>query len=89
MEHLLVRCKDNFFTGTQQATLHVDDMAVDPPEFLFLCPVYTVILVNLHLLLVLPGRRWLPRPPGEQDEIELEANRVFKKRRTSSKSPED
>ncbi|KAF8480251.1 cyclin-like protein [Russula ochroleuca] len=86
---------NHVFTGTkgeQKASLHVDAMAVDPPEFRVPPP-----RVNGH-----------PRKPAssvtatwktsashanheeqERDEIEVEANRVFKKRRTSSEAPED
>ena len=78
--------------GEQKTTLHVDAMAVDPPDFHVPPP-----RVNGH-----------PRKPAssvtstwqtsvghanheerERDEIEVEANRVFKKRRTSSDAPED
>ena len=86
---------NHVFTGTkeeQKATLHVDAMAVDPPEFLVPAP-----RVNGHPRKPASsvGAAWrtsaaqATHEEGERDETELEANRVFKKRRTSSESPED
>ncbi len=75
-----------------KATLHVDAMVVDPPD-LRVPPVR----VNGHLRRpsssVAAARQTSAAHPiheeRERDEMEAEANRVFKKRRTSSEAPED
>ena len=73
----------------QKPTLHVDAMAIDPPDLHAPLP-----RVNGHTRkptsLVITARQALVVQEGrEQDEMEVEANRVFKKRRTSSEAPED
>jgi hypothetical protein len=86
---------NHVFTGTkgeQKATLHVDAMAIDPPD-LHVPP----HRVNGHPRKTTSSvtATWqtladhASREERERDEVELEANRVFKKRRTSSEAPED
>jgi G2/mitotic-specific cyclin 2 len=76
-----------------KATLHVDAMVVDPPD-LRVPPVRA----NGHLrrpssLAAVAARQTsaahASHEERERDEMEAEANRVFKKRRTSSEAPED
>ncbi len=76
----------------QKASLHVDAMAIDPPD-LHVPP----HRVNGHsrkpVSLVTTARQTVAakviKEERERDEMEVEANRVFKKRRTSSEAPED
>ncbi|KAH9962188.1 cyclin-like protein [Russula dissimulans] len=86
---------NNVFTSAkeeQKAPLHVDAMAIDPPAF-----DAPLSRVNGHsrkpLSLAAIARRTSTvqavKEEREQDETEAEANRVFKKRRTSSETPED
>jgi hypothetical protein len=78
--------------GEQKPNLHVDAMAIDPPD-LHVPP----HRVNGHSRkpssLVATSRQnaaaQVIREERERDEMEVEANRVFKKRRTSSEAPED
>lgn len=82
-------------TGTKvepKANLHVDAMAIDPPD-LHVRP----HRVNGHSrkpsASVANSRQAVAvqviREVRERDDMEVEANRVFKKRRTSSEAPED
>ncbi|KAI0284609.1 cyclin-like protein [Russula aff. rugulosa BPL654] len=82
-------------TGTKvelKATLHVDAMVIDPPD-LHVPPTR----VNGHARKVSSSvtaaqrtsAGHVNREERERDEMEAEANRVFKKRRTSSEPPED
>ena len=76
-------------TGTkeeQKATLHVDAMAIDPPD-LHVPPTR----VNGHSRKPASSvtAAQASHEERERDEMEVEANRVFKKRRTSSEAPED
>ena len=76
----------------QKANLHVDAMAIDPPD-LHVPP----RRVNGHICkpssLVTTSRQnaaaQVIQEERGRDEMEVEANRVFKKRRTSSEAPED
>jgi len=75
-----------------KANLHVDAMAIDPPD-LHIPP----HRVNGHSRKpsssVANSRQAAPvqviQEVRERDDVEVEANRVFKKRRTSSEAPED
>jgi hypothetical protein len=78
--------------GEQKPSLHVDAMVIDPPDLRV--PPHRV---NGHSRkpssLVAPSRQnatvQVIQEERERDEMEVEANRVFKKRRTSSEPPED
>jgi len=82
-------------TGTKvepKANLHVDAMAIDPPDLHV--PLHRVnghsrkpssSVANSRQAAVVQ----VTREVRERDDMEAEANRVFKKRRTSSEAPED
>jgi G2/mitotic-specific cyclin 2 len=82
-------------TGTKvelKATLHVDAMVIDPPD-LHVPPTRVNGHVRKATSLAAAAQRTLAghanHEERERDETEAEANRVFKKRRTSSEGPED
>jgi G2/mitotic-specific cyclin 2 len=73
----------------QKAALHVDAMAIDPPD-LHAPPRH----VHGHSrkptsLATIVRQTSAAKEEPERDEAEVEANRVFKKRRTSSEDPEE
>ncbi|KAI9508085.1 cyclin-like protein [Russula earlei] len=82
----------NRVSTAHQAPLHVDAMAIDPPEFHA-----PPSRANGHSRkpsssIAVPRRTSTVqtiKEARERDDMEAEANRVFKKRRTSSEPPED
>ena len=82
-------------TGTKvepKATLHVDAMVIDPPD-LHVPPTRVNGHARKPSSSVTASQKTsaglVDREERERDEMEAEANRVFKKRRTSSEAPED
>ena len=75
-----------------KTTLHVDAMEIDPPD-LHVPPTRVNGLTRKPTSSITAVQKTsaghLKHKESEQDEMEAEANRVFKKRRTSSEAPED
>lgn len=76
-----------------KATLHVDAMIIDPPD-LRVPPTRVNGHARKLTSLVTAAQQTSAghaklEEERERDEVEVEANRVFKKRRTSSEAPED
>ena len=75
-----------------KATLHVDAMVIDPP-YLRVPPTRVNGHARKLTSLVAAAQKTSAGDANhaerERDEMEVEANRIFKKRRTSSEAPED
>ena len=75
-----------------KSTLHVDAMVVDPPD-LHVPPTRVNGHARKFTSSVTAAKKTSVAPvkheERERDDMEAEANRVFKKRRTSSEAPED
>jgi len=87
VSHVLAGAKEE-----QKAPLHVDAMAIDPPEFNVPLPRVNGRSRKPSSLAAIMRRTsavQAVKEERERDEMEAEANRVFKKRRTSSEAPED
>src|SRR5712671_277399 len=82
VSHVLAGAKEE-----QKEPLHVDAMAIDPPEFDVPLPRVNGRSRNPSSLAAITRRTsavQAVKEERERDEMEAEANRVFKKRRTSS-----
>jgi G2/mitotic-specific cyclin 2 len=73
----------------QKAALHVDAMAIDPPDLQVPPRRVNGLSRKPPSLAATVRRTSAVKEEPERDETEVEANRVFKKRRTSSEGPEE